>query len=86
MYQGGYGGQNYYGGQPAYNKGYGYPTQNYGSYGHQGGYSYGGSPAAQNCLLSCCGTFCGQMAAYICCDCLTPGGFFWSNYCLLSHI
>lgn len=69
--QGGYGGQQYggqqYGGQ-------GYNNPNYGGYGNQPAQGYGGGKSDSSCLTACCGA----LALAICCDCMTPGGFFWS--------
>ena len=79
MYGGGYSqpyGQpqgGYYGGQP-YNKGYQNP--NYGAQ-QQPSYAYNtGTRMAENCATMCCASFCSNLAFYVCCDCMTPGGFF----------
>ncbi len=68
--QGGYGGQQGYGQQG----GYGQPNQNYGNYGQQQQYGYGGGNKSSDsgCMTACCAA----IALAVCCDCMTPGGFF----------
>lgn len=83
MNTGGYGGQNYYGAQPGYapqQYSKPYPTQNYGAYGGQqyGGFESRAGHMAENCCTMCAASFCASLAMNVCCDCLTPGGLFWS--------
>ena len=74
MYGGGYGQPQYVQPQGGY---YGNQYTKGQQYSYGGGMANTGGRIAENCATMCCASFCSNMAFYVCCDCLTPGGFFW---------